>query len=516
MVCGKKAGAQSPRIRRKNRSAVSGYITIYLVLTLAAMLALYLVLISGARAGAARMQMESVCRISENAVLAEFHREMHRRYDLFMVDTSYGGPGGGNDMLAQHFRSYMDRNCMRKTSLPLGIVRDWTYLKTENVQIPEARYACDNGGQAVREQVYAYMAADPAGAVISEMLVTADQWRGFEISGRDWKEKTRQSTEDVKETMRKKREEQRKENEQKEENDEELSGDEIEAASEETSVAEDMVSGLESFQFLPILHQVFGDTGRLSDRQIDSGAGLCGRELHIGTDVKAENTHGYPEAGEILFDRYIYEKMGSFAKPSEDGKLCYQTEYILCGKTSDRENLEGIAERLLLVREACNCAYLFTDERRMAQVHAVAWAASLILLNPELEEPVSKALALAWSYLESVQDVRTLMAGGRVPIQKSEESWQTHLYDLLKPGDAIRDRDGGEGFDYSDYLQGFLILEGSGVKTQRAMDVMEMDIREITGNSGFRIDYCLDEFRVHAEGSACGLKIQYDGTSGYN
>ena len=69
--------------------------TVYLVLTLASILTLYLVLISGARLGAARMQMESVSRIAQNSALAEFHREMHSRYDLFFTDTSYGGPGEG-------------------------------------------------------------------------------------------------------------------------------------------------------------------------------------------------------------------------------------------------------------------------------------------------------------------------------------------------------------------------------------------------------------------------------------
>ena len=192
--------------------------TVYLVMTLAAMLTLYLVLIGGARLGAARMQMESVSRIAQNAALAEFHREMHSRYDLFFTDTSYGGPGGGNEILAQHLRNYMDSNCARESSLPFGGVRDWTFMKVKDVQVTEARYACDDAGKAVREQVYAYMSADPTGAVISGMLVTADQWRGLEISGREWKSQTEESQEELRQALRDGRENQRKENEEKEEN----------------------------------------------------------------------------------------------------------------------------------------------------------------------------------------------------------------------------------------------------------------------------------------------------------
>ena len=498
------------------RRGAGGYITLYLVMILAALLTLYLVLIDGARLGAARMQMESVSRIAQNAALAEFHREMHSRYDLFLVDTSYGGPGGGNEILAQHLRNYMDSNCARKTALPLGSIRDWTSMRVQDVQVTEARYACDNGGKAVREQVYAYMAADPLGEAVSGMLVTADQWRGLEISGREWTAQTQQSREELREALRDKREDQREENEEKEEREEEVTSEEYEAASEEPSEAENMVDRMESFQFLPILFQVFGDVDQLSDRRADAGDSLCGRDVHLGTGMMAANSHRYPKADEIIFDRYIYEKMGSCTKPSEDGQLCYQTEYILCGHDSDKRNLEETAARLLLIREASNCAYLFTDEGRMAQIRAVAFAASLILLNPELEEPVSKALALAWGYLESVQDVRTLMTGGKVPVAKTDGSWQTHLYELLTPLSAIKDRDSGEGLDYSAYLQGLLLLEGSTVKTQRTMNVMEMDIRRITGNSGFRMDLCMDEFSMNAAAQACGTKFLFEGSSGYN
>jgi hypothetical protein len=247
-----KAGTEASAAAKEKGRSVGGYITIYLVLTLVSILTLYMVLISGARIGAARMQMESVSRISQNAALAEFHKEMHSRYDLFFTDTSYGGPGGGNDVFAQHLRNYMDSNCARKTALVFGGIRDWTSMEISDVRVPEARYACDNGGKAVREQVYAYMSADPAGAVISGMLVTADQWRGLEISGREWTTRTDENSEELKQALRNGREEQREENERKEENEEEVSETEREAASDEPSEAEDMVDHRESFPGMPV------------------------------------------------------------------------------------------------------------------------------------------------------------------------------------------------------------------------------------------------------------------------
>ena len=493
-----------------------GSITIYLAMSLAALLSLYLVLMRGAGLGAARMQLDSICHIAQNAALAEFHSELHDRYDLFMADTSYGGPGGGNEIFEQHLREYMEKNCVRKTALPLGGIRDWTSMQIGDVKVTEGRYACDNAGRAVREQVYAYMSADPAGAVISGLLVTADQWRGLEISGKEWKEETQKSREELKEALRKERDERQEENRQKEEEGENVTEEEREAASGDPSEAEDMVGQMESFQLLPILWQVFGSTDQISNQSVSLDSVLSHRGVHLGTGMRADNSHMYPEADEILFDRYIYEKTGDYTRQSEDGQLRFQTEYILCGKGSDRQNLEDTAARLLLIRETSNCIYLFTDEARMAQVHLAAAAASLILLNPELEDVIARALALTCSYLESIQDIRTLLTGGKVPLQKTSGSWQTQLYELLAPLSAIRDRESGEGLTYSEYLQGLLLLEGRTVKTQRTMDVMEMDIRKITGCSGFRMDLCLDEFRMHAEEKAGGKSFTFDGTGGYN
>jgi hypothetical protein len=48
------------------------------------------------------------------------------------------------------------------------------------------------------------------------------------------------------------------------------------------------------------------------------------------------------------------------------------------------------------------------------------------------------------------------------------------------------------------------------------MDVMEMDLRRITGNSGFRMDLCMDEFNMNAGARACGTEFLFSGSSGYN
>ena len=65
-------------------------------------------------------------------------------------------------------------------------------------------------------------------------------------------------------------------------------------------------------------------------------------------------------------------------------------------------------------------------------------------------------------------------------------------------------------------LQGLLFLEGSTIKTKRTMDIMEMDVREITHNKSFQLDRCLDTIRIEAQASSLGVQYSYAGTAGYN
>ena len=500
----------------EHRKGLACYLTLYLALTLSAILPLVFVLIKGARMNAAGMRMESMAHIAENAVLSEFHILLHERYDLFAVDTSYGGDSGVLTNTEKHFKSYLERNASREGSMLFGTPVDLSGMRIDSALIPEARFMCDNNAQAVREQVYAYMTADPAGSAVGRILVSADQWKGLEISGREWKSRTEKSGEEVLKALQSKREEAQQDVEDKQDNNENISDTEWEAASPAPSEPEEMVQNVRSFQFLPVLHQVLGADAVLSEVQIAAGEQLSLRDVHLGSGLQAENRHGYPRADELIFDTYVMEKTGNFTRMRGDGKLRYQTEYILCGKDTDKGNLEAVAERLLLIREGANCLYLFADEGRMGQVHAVAAVVSLILLNPELEDTLANALALAWSYLESVQDVRSLLAGYKVPLQKTGESWQTALYELLAPGEAIRDRGGDTGFGYEEYLQGLLFLEGSTIKTKRTMDIMEMDVREITHNKSFQLDRCLDTIRIEAQASSLGVQYSYAGTAGYN
>ena len=146
----------------------------------------------------------------------------------------------------------------------------------------------------------------------------------------------------------------------------------------------------------------------------------------------------------------------------------------------------------MLLRGGINCACLFRDSGRSRTAGTVAAAVSLVLFNPELKEPLKNAILFAWAYLETVVDVRTLMKGGRVPLVKTPDNWQTALKDLLTPAGRSKTGSYESGFDYRDHLRGLLYLEGGSLKNRRLMDVIEMEIRETPHGAGFQMDRCVD------------------------
>ena len=92
------------------RLQAKGYLTVFLSLSITIILSLILALYQGARIGAMKMRTECVSDIAMNSVLAEYHRELQKKYDLLLVDTSYGGASPSIANTEEHLRYYVQGN----------------------------------------------------------------------------------------------------------------------------------------------------------------------------------------------------------------------------------------------------------------------------------------------------------------------------------------------------------------------------------------------------------------------
>lgn len=176
--------------------------------------------------------------------------------------------------------------------------------------------------------------------------------------------------------------------------------------------------------------------------------------------------------------------------------------------------MERVAKWLLRWREAANVLYILSDGSKIAEAEAMALALTAVALCPELAEPVKYTILFAWAYVESLQDVRTLLRGGRVPIFKTASDWKTGINSIKNVKGSLSDDSGGRGLNYKEYLQIMLFLQSQEDRTYRAMDIMEMDIRRTPGNGKFCLDGCFDTYQANLSVSS-GFGYSYEMTRFY-
>ena len=120
---------------------------------------------------------------------------------------------------------------------------------------------------------------------------------------------------------------------------------------------------------------------------------------------------------------------------------------------------------------------------------------------PGLVKAIQTALLAAWAYGESLLDVRILLAGGKVPMVKTGESWRLSLERLGELTQVLGECDegGGEGCSYEDYLWMLLASGKKSAYPMRALDLLECRMRNREGTEGFRADACIVRMEARAQ-----------------
>ncbi len=202
----------------------------------------------------------------------------------------------------------------------------------------------------------------------------------------------------------------------------------------------------------------------------------------------------------LLFDQFILTEIGCFRNGGRHQGLSYGAEYVLCGKASDRDNLEGTLLRLFGLREAVNIASLYQDPGRMSEAEAYAVAIAGITANPAVIEAVKVAIMAVWAMVESVLDLRLMTEGGKAALIKTPAEWTTELtmlptyllgYTKANPCEG--------GITYEGYLRMLLLLLPERTLAYRAMDTVELSIRLHEDYQGIRMDRMLCRSKTRDE-----------------
>lgn len=162
-----------------------------------------------------------------------------------------------------------------------------------------------------------------------------------------------------------------------------------------------------------------------------------------------------------------------------DGKghpLQCEVEYLIAGRDNDYDNLQAVVNRIVLHRMPVNMAVLLTDPEKMAEIDSIALTLSLA---PGITYGAAKYLLVAClSYAETLVEIRSLLAGHKIPLVKTGAEWIVDFDSIGKLTELDRmDYSGADGVDYRAFLFLFLAEKGD-VIYERMCDVMQMVVRE--------------------------------------
>lgn len=444
-----------------------------------------LALVEGAAISAARLQSELVADIGLDSVFAEYHRELWEQYELFFIDESYGTSRGSLDKVQAHLENYISYNTQPQTGQTFFYHHNFLELKSEYLEIGAVSFATDGQGEVLKSQAIDCMKDRYGVNYLAEIKNQLQQVTASSLTTLDVEQVIQDKRKQFEESL---------EQTQQEEASEENYGYEGGGFS-----YQDILDCIDVMKGKGILNMTIREpqelsavviekadyvSERMSEGNVNQGCGLP-------SDIDSPN--GVDD--EILFGEYLLSKCGSYTEPKEESLLAYQLEYILCGRSSDVANLRATAERLVGIRSAANYIYLVTDQSKKLEAEVIATVICL-LLRVDAIEPLTYILLALWAYVEGIADVRALFAGEGVPLFKSEDSWRCDLSGILEGVFTDGEVEESDGLVYEDYLRLLLLLANKENKVARAMDIMEMDIRQTTGNEAFRMDRCIDYMKV--------------------
>jgi len=227
---------------------------------------------------------------------------------------------------------------------------------------------------------------------------------------------------------------------------------------------------------------------------------VSGRTLSEGVTDLQLDTSGLEK---LIFEQYLILHFQSATNALEREGMRYEMEYILCGESSDRDNLEDTIQQILLLREIENIIAITSDSKKMAEVKGYAVALTTASVDPLLYEAIKWGIVAVWAFIESILDVRTLLSGEKVPILKSQAQWTSELLNFTSyVGAGKKAKSSETGLSYEDYLRILMLKVGIDTLAYRCMDLCEQVICMQENYGNFRMDHVMVQGDFHYTFSA--------------
>ena len=424
-----------------------GEITVFLSLTVVLLVSFILGMMN-----AANIQlMKNQARIDVDSALyslfGEYQTDLLEEYHIFGIEETYGT---GN---------LQEENLLRRMH----------YFGTKGIvhEIKGIQYLTDLDGMGLREQIITYMEQKYGIEYARNLAGMTGEWEEVEIQEKEAKENQNQSIEEMKQMS------------------EEMEKDHQEEI-------ENPFDCMEQIEANGIISYVLPKDKRLSGKEIN-------RDRQVSVRIRVAGRGNFPARKNLSGTEAAVSDGNKIYQEERKKSLDYEVEYLLAGKKSDKENLESVLMKLFLIRMGVNYICLQKDSGRKAEAEVLAVTICTLLLMPEGTEVVKQLILAAWAGGESVADLRTLLAGQRVPAIKTSENWSVSLAELpliLSSDKRAEVKETEKGLSYKDYLRILLFLKDTKEVTMRLADRIEENIRSQPEKEYFRIDQCVTKLEI--------------------
>lgn len=444
-------------VKRKEK----GSITLFLALVLTLIVSLCFSFLEAARVHALEEIAARSLWLELESALGEYHPGLWEEYGLLFLNG--GNDSGQLDLAMLEGRRIEDAALGQKGT---GFYQ--TALRS--LEITGYTLATDDAGAAFLKQACAAIQAQlSAGAA---ELVKDRLQNGKELAGKSGELKGQ--WESAKDAMNK-----ADEIEKDKENDDKKQDVPVDLGKKPPgSLPENPVKSVDLLKKSAMLSMVVENPSEISQKAITVSDTLKKR-------TRAQGNLKPPDGGILdqawflqYLDHYFSCETGVGEGGSREHALEYELEYCIAGKGSDPENLEAVVKQLLLIREAGNFMTIMQDGKKQALAMEIAAAAVGFTGIVPLVQAVQMGILLAWSYVESVLDVRCLLSGGKVALIKPVTDWKSDVSlgkeALAGKTDKTQSRE--NGLDYRAYLQILLLTVGNDTLSYRAMDIIERNM----------------------------------------
>lgn len=439
----------------------SGQITVWLSLSFLVFLSLYLVCLQSVEKQSRRRYAEQAAETGMFSLFSEFEPHLLADYNLFYLDTSFRSGSEQQDEICSHLWHFIGENILDGNGEPQN------GLELQGINIKNLVRATDGGGMVFCRQAVRVMKERTGVSLAEDWFLQEGVQEDLDNSIRTFQEDCAV-----------------------------YGGSVVDYADEEelSSEAYSWDGLADSFT----LSMAVPDAFVLSDKAADLSGAPSHRTLSVGSGAAEGNENGLIQ--KQWFISYLCEYMKTapqmLAREPSEGYLDYQLEYILCGRPSDRENLEQVVQRLLLMREGVNYVFLLTHSELSVKAEVMADVLVGFTGNEALIKGMKHLILLGWAYGESLVEVRQLLGGYELALLKSEEDWQVPLSDLLSlvrdPGKYDEQSRLQQGISYESCLRGFLSFLSAETLAMRGLDVIEGELRQQEDCGRIHLDHCVE------------------------